>query len=334
MGLPFTAGMRGVLITAEGTWTFGAQAPDGVDWYTQLNGNQNGWAFQMQIANGNLYTVNPVIGHWYIRQNAAWADIGSVPPNGVMIYGGQPGILITSEGTWTFGAQASDGVDWYTQLNGNQNGWGFQMQIANGNLYTVNQVIGHWYIRQNAAWADIGSISPDGLVIYGGQPAMLTTSEGTWTFGAHASDGVNWYIQLNGNQNGWAVKMQIVNGSLYALNIVTGHWYLRQNAAWADAGTTAPVEASPTPTAITLTPASATIPDNAPAGTVVATASVTMSDGSQFTGALTTSNTNLFAISGMNIVTARALTPSDDGTQSTVITAAQAGQSLSRVFSI
>ena len=51
----------------------------------------------------------------------------------------------------------------------------------------------------------------------------------------------------------------------------------------------------PTPTAITLSPASPTIPDNSPAGTLIATANVTMSDGSQFTGTLTTSNTDLFA---------------------------------------
>jgi hypothetical protein len=89
-----------------------------------------------------------------------------------------------------------------------------------------------------------------------------------------------------------------------------------------------------TPTAITLTPTSATIPDNAPAGTLLATANVTMSDGSQFSGTLTTSNTNIFAISGMNIVTARALTSVDDGTQSTVITASQGSQSLSMKFSI
>ena len=90
----------------------------------------------------------------------------------------------------------------------------------------------------------------------------------------------------------------------------------------------------PTPTAITLSPASATIPDNSPAGTVIATAAVTMSDGSQFAGTLTTSNTSFFAISGLNIITARALTSADDGTQSTVITASQGSQSLSMEFSI
>jgi hypothetical protein len=90
----------------------------------------------------------------------------------------------------------------------------------------------------------------------------------------------------------------------------------------------------PIPTAITLSPSSVTIPDNAPAGTLLVTANVTMSDGSQFTGILTTSNTNIFAISGMKIVTARALTSADDGTFSTVITATQAGQAVSMEFSV
>jgi hypothetical protein len=89
-----------------------------------------------------------------------------------------------------------------------------------------------------------------------------------------------------------------------------------------------------TPIAITLSPASATIPDNAPAGTLVATASITMSDSSQFAGTLTTSDTNLFAVSGLNILTARAFTSADDGAHSTVITASQSGQSLSLGFSI
>jgi hypothetical protein len=59
-----------------------------------------------------------------------------------------------------------------------------------------------------------------------------------------------------------------------------------------------------------------------------------MSDGTQFKGTLTPSNTNIFAISGMQIVTARALTSADDGTQSTVITASQGSQSLSMEFSV
>jgi hypothetical protein len=90
----------------------------------------------------------------------------------------------------------------------------------------------------------------------------------------------------------------------------------------------------PSPTAITLSPASVTIPDNAPAGTLLATAAVTMSDGSQFAGTLTTSNTSFFTISGLNIVTARALTSADDGPHTTLITASQGTQSLSARFSV
>ncbi len=89
-----------------------------------------------------------------------------------------------------------------------------------------------------------------------------------------------------------------------------------------------------TPTAITLSPASPTIPDNSPAGTVIATANVTMSDGSQFQGTLMSSDTNFFAISGLNIVTARAVTSADNGLHSTVITATQVGQAVSAEFSI
>jgi hypothetical protein len=217
------------------------------------------------------------------------------------------------------------------------------MEIGYGNLL-VCQASGLWWIRQNAAWVDLGTTPPDGATIYGGNPGILTTSEGTWTFGAQASDGTDWYIQLNGSSTGWAVKMQITNGNLYALQSA-GLWWVRQNGAWVDTGTTAPVEGAPpppppppsgaVPIAIALSPASATTPDNAPAGTVLTTATVTMSDGSQFAGTLTSSDTTgFFAISGLNLVTARALTSADDGLHSTVITASQNNQSVSMEVSI
>jgi hypothetical protein len=97
---------------------------------------------------------------------------------------------------------------------------------------------------------------------------------------------------------------------------------------------TAPFVVVATPTTITLSPANPTIPDNTPAGTVIATTNVTMSDGSQFQGTLMSSDTNFFAISGLNIVTARAVTSADDGMHSTVITATQGGQAFSTGFSI
>jgi hypothetical protein len=49
---------------------------------------------------------------------------------------------------------------------------------------------------------------------------------------------------------------------------------------------------------------------------------------------LMSSDTSFFTISGLNIVTARAVTSADDGMHSTVITATQGGQAFSTEFSI
>ena len=59
-----------------------------------------------------------------------------------------------------------------------------------------------------------------------------------------------------------------------------------------------------------------------------------MSDASQFKGTLTTSNINLFAISRMNIVTARAQTAADKRCFSILITAFLGGQAFSMELSI
>ena len=72
-------------------------------------------------------------------------------------------------------------------------------------------------------------------------------------------------------------------------------------------------------------PANPMVPDNAPTGTVVAAAIVEMSHSLPFTGTVT--------ISGMNIVTACALTSADDTTHTTIATH-QGGQSLSARISV
>jgi hypothetical protein len=77
----------------------------------------------------------------------------------------------------------------------------------------------------------------------------------------------------------------------------------------------------PQPTAIALSPPGVTLGDTSSAGTPIAVAIVTMSDGSQFHGTLTTDDPGFFAISGNTIVTARQLNPADDGTHHTIITA-------------
>jgi hypothetical protein len=77
-----------------------------------------------------------------------------------------------------------------------------------------------------------------------------------------------------------------------------------------------------------------TIPDNAPRRHCDCDCQCRCQTALKFAGVLTTSDTNFFAMSGLNIVTARAYTSADDGTYSTVITASQGGQSVSMEFSI
>jgi hypothetical protein len=75
------------------------------------------------------------------------------------------------------------------------------------------------------------------------------------------------------------------------------------------------------PIAIVFEPASPKAPDNAPAGYVLAKATVKTSDGTPFVGILVITGDPIFAVNGMQIVLARALTPADDGMHNATITA-------------
>jgi hypothetical protein len=95
------------------------------------------------------------------------------------------------------------------------------------------------------------------------------------------------------------------------------------------------VTATPAPARpidMSLSTSFATVPDDATAGTVLAAVIVTMSDGSVFSGTLTTSNTDLTAISGNRVVLARDLSAADDGPFSTTISVGQGGTELSLVM--
>ena len=88
------------------------------------------------------------------------------------------------------------------------------------------------------------SVSPDGSILI----ESLTTSDGTWTFGATYPPGPagNWYINLNGQSaaGGAGSAMVVANGGmLYALG-TDSSWWLWVNGGWishefADAGSDA-----------------------------------------------------------------------------------------------
>ncbi len=161
---------------------------------------------------------------------------------------------------------------------------------------------------------------------------MADHGDGTVT---ETAAGDTWTLTASGG--GWTVKdnatgkyLSIVN-NLLAMSATQTVWTF----TLVGSAPPPPPPGNGVPTAITLSSASPTITYNAAAGTVLATASVTMSDGSQFAGTLTSRDTTgFFAISGLNIVTGRALTSADVGTHTTTITATQNGHAIAAEFSI
>ncbi len=76
-------------------------------------------------------------------------------PDGTVLLGGTVGSLVTSMGTWTFGALKSPG-NWIILLNGKDTaGVGSRLQVANGGkLYAVG-VGGNWYVATGPTqWAN------------------------------------------------------------------------------------------------------------------------------------------------------------------------------------
>jgi len=152
----------------------------------------------------------------------------------------------------------------------------------------------------------------------------IYTSEGVWTFGKPPNASGDYPLLLNGSNanGGWAGELQVTNGNLYARQ-KSGPYWVRwpASSAWF-AAAAAPVEGT-VATAITLALAVPKIPDNSPAGTLVAKATVTMSPaGATFTGPLVSTNP-LYTVQGTDIVLSRAATPADDGLHTATITAVQ-----------
>ena len=146
----------------------------------------------------------------------------------------------------------------------------------------------------------------------------ITTVEGLWTFGTPPDAAGDYPLLLNGSNapnsaNGAALPSAAgdqrqplrQDQSREILGALAGRYKLGCRAA--------PVEGTAA-TAVSLAVVLPQIPDNSPAGTLVAKAAVTMTPaGATFTGPLVSSNP-LFTAQGANIVLSRAVTPADDGT--------------------
>lgn len=94
------------------------------------------------------------------------------------------------------------------------------------------------------------------------------------------------------------------------------------------------VQITATPSAVTFTPTTASLPDNSAAGTTVAAVSVSMSNGSAFSGTLAASTAGTVATSGNLLVLARGLTPADDGSHQWQVSATQNGVTISGAIQV
>jgi hypothetical protein len=165
-------------------------------------------------------------------------------------------------------------------------------------------------------------VAANGTVMKAPTNKKITTAEGVWTFGATANPNGDYPLLLNGSaaNGGLAVSLQLTNGNLYAFAKADGKYWCRFKGAWVNVGSTSPVHGI-VATKVTLDWKRVTIRDDLPAGTVLATVTVTMSPpGASFSGALVSSDP-MFAFQGMHVVLARALTKADDGLHKTRITA-------------
>ena len=125
------------------------------------------------------------------------------------------------------------------------------------------------------------------------------------------------------------------NGSIapgyYAVRVRAIGIYRRFSASATFVVTVAAVTPPPArPTGITLVPSTTSLPDNSVAGTTVAVLSVSMSDGSAFSGTLGASPADTIAISGnTRLVLARGLGPADVGPNQWMVDATQDGVTVS-----
>jgi hypothetical protein len=386
-------GQGGSMVILGSTWSFGAaNNTNAGDYNLLINGvwNNVDTGFEFIVGNsGQLYRYSKFANTWYRRQGATWTSIGSLAPDGLIIYGGQSGILTTSEGAFSFGAASSPQIgDWNILLNGVWNGsaTASQMQITNGLLYAYSTYFQFWYVRQNNTWIEFGPNPPveapnvplangtyflsisgtqvvdGGFGYYGEVPAVqfypangfngqqwvwnsttgkfsnvMVAAGGAVVAGPFMLDNGDGTVNENATGDAWTVTgnntvgYKILNNrtGLYLSNISNSLGMSATQTPW-----TISSLAVPNPIDITFTPSSISLPADAGANTFLTTIGVVMSDNSTFTGSIALSNTNFFAMSGANLVTARALVAGDVGSQSTNISVTQGAATLTRSLGI
>jgi hypothetical protein len=154
------------------------------------------------------------------------------------------GTLVTSAGTWNFGAASNVNGNAVLLNGGGTDGWATLLEVANDGQLYAQAGDGSWWRWNNPGWSAStapleGQVSPDGstlIVTQAHAGGTLVTVAGTWNFGAvypvSPVYGGN-AVLLNGRgTGGWATLLEVANGGQLYAQAVDGSWWRWNNPGW------------------------------------------------------------------------------------------------------
>jgi hypothetical protein len=252
------------LVTSAGTWNFGAASNVFGSAVLLNGGGTSGWATLLEVANGGQLYARASDGSWWRFNNPGWSAStapsgGQISPDGSTLTVAQSlagGTLVTSAGTWNFGAASNVSGNAVLLNGGGTNGWAALLQVANGGQLYAQASDGSWWRFNGSGWSAStapsgGPISPDGSTLTVAQSLVggtLVTSAGTWNLGAASNVSGNAVLLNGGGTNGWAVLLKVANGGRLYAQAGDGSWWQWNNPGWS----TAPSEGLVSPDGSTI----------------------------------------------------------------------------------
>jgi hypothetical protein len=151
------------------------------------------------------------------------------------------GSLVTSAGTWTFGASSNNYGNSISLNGAGVGGHATLLEVANGGQVYAQASDGSWWKWNNPGWSSSSAppttttVSPDGSTLTVAQSqagGSLVTASGVWTFGASSNVYGN-SISLNGaGVGGHATLLEVANGGQIYAQASDGSWWKWNNPGW------------------------------------------------------------------------------------------------------
>jgi hypothetical protein len=236
------------LVTGAGTWNFGAASNTSGNAVLLNGGGTGGWATLLEVANGGQLYAQASDGSWWRFNILGWSASsapsgGPVSPDGSTLTVTQSqagGTLVTSAGTWNFGAASNASGNAVLLNGGGTGGWATLLEVAHGGQLYAPASDGSWWRFNNPGWSASsapsgGQVSPDGSVLTVAQSqagGTLVTSAGTWNFGAATNASGNAVLLNGGGTNGWATLLEVAHGGQLYAQAGDGSWWRWNNPGW------------------------------------------------------------------------------------------------------